>query len=76
MGGAADAADADTKTVPPAKAVTRRMRTGFMIDTFRCCGMRRCARPRWRFLPRQVTLGVFKTVALKCRLDAENIEKR
>lgn len=40
MGVAADAADADTKTVPAAIAVARRMRTGLMINTFRRCEMR------------------------------------
>ena len=69
VGVAADAADADIKTVPAATAVARRMRTGFMINAFRCREVRRCAGPMWRFLSRRGTFGVFNPVALKYRLD-------
>ena len=69
VGVAADAADADSKTVPAAIAVARKMRTGFMINAFRRCEGRRCAGPMWRYLSRQGTVGVLNAVAMKYRLD-------
>jgi len=68
-GVAAEAADADSKTVPAAIAVARRMRTGFMINAFRCCEVLRCAEPCDGFIPVRGPLVSSHPVALKCRLD-------